>query len=74
MEKKLLVTTYKLVFICPKCNKGEMNTAGNGIGVPIKFPHACEHKKCGNSLLLDKQYPYIAFEPVPVNLGRVRRK
>lgn len=66
MEKKLPVVASKLVFICSKCKKGEMNVTGKALlGNPPKYPHVCSDTKCGHAELLDKAYPNMLFEVIP---------
>lgn len=61
MERRFKVSAYSVVYICDKCDLGEMLPTDKLSGtIPLKFEHKC--KNCGTLSYLPKKYPYITHE------------
>ena len=60
-ENKKTVKTYKVTYNCDNC--GSDNIERDPVVLtshPPKFRYVC--KNCGDQFILDKSYPYIAYE------------
>ena len=67
-EEKRDIRPVSINWKCNACNKGDMivNRSKKPRENNPKFPHICQ--ACGRQQYLDKQYPYIGFEPILIKI------
>lgn len=64
-EKRTKCHSYRVEYVCDKCEKGMMETT-NGIALmrnPPMYQHICNH--CGHEDYFFEQYPGISWAPAP---------
>ena len=60
MEKEVIIETYGVVYICDKCEIGEMEQTGEWhMTNPPRYEHKC--LKCGNKGYFKSKYPEVRY-------------
>lgn len=66
MEKKIKLQTYKIVKVCPQCEKGSMVSVNETMGALTSqmnpYDHRCD--QCGHPETYHRIYPRLEYEEI----------